>query len=52
MDLLLMMAIGSMVMLAGFLGCFLPVLPGPAIAYAALFVLYAWWYFACLPYSS
>ena len=36
MDLLLMMAIGSMAMLAGFLGCFLPVLPGPAIAYAAL----------------
>ena len=52
MDLMLMMAIGCVAMRAGFLGCFLPVLPGPAIAYAALFVLYAWWYFAHLPYSS
>ena len=46
MDLMLMMAIGCVAMLAGFLGCFLPVLPGPAIAYAALFVLYA---FGCPP---
>ena len=41
MDLMLMMAIGIVAMLAGFVGCFLPVLPGPAIAYAALFVLFA-----------
>ena len=41
MDLLLSAAIGCVAMLAGFVGCFLPVLPGPAIAYAALFSLYA-----------
>ena len=41
MDLLLMMAIGGAAMLLGFIGCFLPVLPGPAIAYASLFVLFA-----------
>ena len=46
MDLMLMTAIGCVAMLAGFLGCFLPVLPGPAIAYAALFVLFA---FGCPP---
>lgn len=63
MDLMLMMAIGAAAMLAGFVGCFLPVIPGPAIAYASLYVLclglklaavglYVWWYFARLPYSS
>ena len=41
MDLMLMMAIGSVAMLAGFVGCFLPVISGPAIAYASLFVLFA-----------
>lgn len=41
MDLMLMLAIGAVAMLLGFLGCFLPVLPGPVISYAALFVLYA-----------
>ena len=41
MDLLLSAAIGCVAMLAGFVGCFLPVLPGPTIAYAALFSLYA-----------
>ena len=41
MELTLMMAIGCVVMLAGFIGCFVPVLPGPAIAYATLFVLFA-----------
>ena len=46
MDLMLMMSIGCVAMLTGFLGCFLPVLPGPAIAYAALFVLYG---FGCPP---
>ena len=46
MDLLLTAAIGCVAMLAGFVGCFLPILPGPAIAYAALFALYA---FDCQP---
>ena len=41
MDLMLMMGIGGVAMLLGFIGCFLPVLPGPAIAYGALFVLFA-----------
>ena len=41
MELTLMMAIGCVAMLAGFIGCFVPVLPGPAIAYATLFVLFA-----------
>ena len=41
MELMLMMAIGGAAMLLGFIGCFLPVLPGPAIAYASLFVLFA-----------
>ena len=41
MDLVLMVTIGCVSMLAGFIGCFLPVLPGPAIAYAALFVPFA-----------
>ena len=41
MELTLMMAIGCAAMLAGFIGCFVPVLPGPAIAYATLFVLFA-----------
>ena len=49
MDLMLMMAIGCVAMLAGFLGCFLPVLPGPAIAYAALYVLFA---FGCPPTTT
>ena len=49
MDLTLMMAIGCVTMLAGFLGCFLPVLPGPAIAYTALFVLFA---FGCPPTTA
>lgn len=40
-QLMLMVALGSVAMLAGFLGCFLPVLPGPAIAYAALFARHA-----------
>ena len=41
MDLMLMMAIGAAAMLAGLVGCFLPVIPGPAIAYASLFALFA-----------
>ena len=41
MDLMLMTMIGIVAMLAGFVGCFLPVIPGPAIAYASLFVLFA-----------
>ena len=41
MDLMLMTVIGVVAMLAGFVGCFLPVIPGPAIAYASLFVLFA-----------
>ena len=41
MDLMLMVGIGGAAMLLGFIGCFLPVLPGPAIAYGALFVLFA-----------
>jgi len=36
---LLLMAFGSLAMIVGFVGCFLPVLPGPAIAYAALWAL-------------
>ena len=46
MDLMLMTVIGAVAMLAGFLGCFLPLLPGPVIAYAALFVLFV---FGCPP---
>ena len=38
---MLMMAIGAVAMLLGFLGCFLPVLPGPMLSYAVLFVLNA-----------
>ena len=49
MDLALMMTIGCVAMLVGFLGCFLPVLPGPAIAYAALFALFA---FGCPPTTA
>ena len=41
MDLMLMMVVGGAAMLLGFIGCLLPVLPGPAIAYASLFVLFA-----------
>jgi len=33
------MAFGSLAMIVGLVGCFLPVLPGPAIAYAALWAL-------------
>ena len=49
MELMLAMAIGCVAMLMGFIGCFLPVLPGPAIAYAALFVLFA---FDCPPTTA
>lgn len=51
MDLMLMMAIGSVAMLAGFVGCFLPLGIVLGLKLAAV-GLYAWWYFACLPYSS
>lgn len=36
---MLMVAIGCAATLVGFVGCFVPVLPGPAIAYAALWIL-------------
>ena len=49
MDLMLMLAIGLVAMLAGSLGCFVPVIPGPAIAYASLFVLFA---FGCPPTTT
>lgn len=41
MNQVLTMAIGGVAMLLGLIGCFVPVLPGPMIAYAALWVLYA-----------
>ena len=40
MNQVLTMAIGGVAMLLGLIGCFVPVLPGPAIAYATLFVLF------------
>ena len=49
MDAMLMTAIGCVAMLAGFVGCFVPVIPGPAIAYAALFVPFA---FGCPPATT
>lgn len=45
----LMVTIGSVMMLAGAVGCFVPVIPGPVIAYAALWTLYA---FGCPPPMS
>lgn len=36
-----MVAIGCLTTLAGLVGCLVPVLPGPAIAYAALYLLFA-----------
>lgn len=36
---MLLVAIGFALMLTGLVGCFVPVLPGPAIAYAALWIL-------------
>ena len=36
---MLMVAIGCTATLVGLVGCFVPVLPGPAIAYAALWIL-------------
>lgn len=38
---MLMVAIGCTATLVGLVGCFVPVLPGPAIAYAALWILVA-----------
>jgi len=35
----MLMAFGGLAMIVGLVGCFVPVLPGPAIAYAALWVL-------------
>ena len=49
MELILAIAVGCVAMLMGFIGCFLPVLPGPAVAYAALFVLFA---FDCPPSAT
>jgi len=37
----LLILIGCLAALLGFVGCFLPVLPGPAISYAALWMLFA-----------
>ena len=47
MDLMLMLAIGCVAMLAGFLGFVLCL--GLKLAAVGL---YAWWYFVRLPYSS
>jgi len=41
MDWFVIPAIGCLAAFLGFVGCFVPVLPGPLIAYAALWVLYA-----------
>lgn len=38
---LLLIAIGVALLLAGFVGCVLPVLPGPPLSFAGLFLL--WW---------
>jgi len=38
---ILMALIGCATTLLGLVGCFVPVLPGPAIAYAGLWILYA-----------
>jgi len=38
---ILMVLVGCAMTLLGLVGCFVPVLPGPAIAYAALWILYA-----------
>ena len=42
----LLLLVGGVATLAGFVGCFVPVLPGPAIAYAALWLRVA---FGCPP---
>ena len=49
MDWVLMRLLGGAVMLMGFVGCFVPVIPGPAIAYAGLYILFA---FGCPPSNS
>lgn len=41
MDWMILSLIGGLAAILGFIGCFVPVLPGPAIAYAALWVLVA-----------
>lgn len=46
MNLILMMVLGGMTMLTGLVGCFVPVIPGPAVAYAGLWILFA---FGCPP---
>jgi len=38
---ILMVLVGCTTTLLGLVGCFVPVLPGPAIAYAGLWILYA-----------
>lgn len=42
-------ATGALIILVGAIGCFLPVLPGPLIAYGALWILY---FFGGLPPSG
>ena len=49
MNLTVIAIIGVVMMLAGAVGCFVPVIPGPVIAYAALLILYA---FGCPPSMS
>ena len=49
MNWILMATVGAVMMLAGAVGCFVPAIPGPVIAYAALLLLYA---FGCPPPMS
>lgn len=44
MDYILLLFCGLFIHLLGFIGCFVPVLPGPLIAYASLWLLSLWGY--------